>query len=571
MKGKITTPSCTDYAAQYAARWFAKIKINKSILLGFILLMIYLYFCRYLFPTQLIECDNLGLNETLIYQYYLEQALTDPTAPIELICGNRCHLFQTPFFLLLYRFVLLFKCEADLLFLSQILICLFGASSVLLFYSLQIRIFKDPLSAFLSSAILGFGYGFWIFNILTKPYQISYFFMILALLLYVFYPGYKGAFLSSLASAMAVGFSIAAIPFLGIMVLYIMVNRNVFFTKVAQSILYVFSTVGFFILSFFAFVIPTVGMHRLDSAANHLWRFLEMINYNAYFRNEQAFGSFFSILVNNALLSQICLPFESRCNSIVKYLLIAIIGVFAYMFFRQLKYFWSAHREKIILALAWPGFFLIAIFLIDVRNAYIYVWPLGILLLLGGIASYSKFGRILLMVLASLIFLLNFNVISACHKPVPSAEDCKKFEAENIISKGDYILVKQDNIGDYRIGCDDYLQYYFRLNMIGIDRTGDNYENFNKLLAGRLPDEIGLKIIKAIKKGKRVFFNKTVFEEKVNPTGRERFLKAFMPLFTIKDAFVLHNLHNSITYVRFYIRNSRSPRVAPMPACGGAR
>jgi len=571
MKGKSTPPSCTNYAAQYASRLFAKIKLSKSILAGIILLLVYLYFCRYLFPTQLIESDNLGLNETLIYQYYVEKALTAPTVSVDLICGNRCHLFQAPFFLLLYRFVSLFKLKADLLFLSQLLICIFGAAGVLLFYCLQIRVFKDPFSAFLSSAILGFGYGFWIFNILTKPYQISYFFMILALLLYVFYPNYRGAFFSSLASAMAVGFSLVAIPFLGIMVLYIMVNRNVFFVKITQSVLYVFSAVGFFILSYFALAIPIVGTHRLAPAASYLWRFLEMINYNAYFRNKQALSSFFSMLGNNLLLSQICLPFESRCNFIVKFLLIAILGLFLYMFFRHFKYFWSAHREKIILALAWPGFFIIAILLIDARNAFIYVWPLGTILLLGGISSYSRFGRILLMILVSLIFMLNFSVISACHKPVPSAEDCKKLEAENVISKGDCILVKEDNIGDYRIGCDDFLQYYFRLDMIGIDVTGDNYENFNKLIAGRLPDEVVLKIMEAIKKGKRVFFNKTVFEEKVNPAGRERFLDAFMPLFTIKDAFVLHNLHNSITYVRFYIRNPRSPRVAPLPACGGAR
>jgi len=534
-----------------------------SIILGAAMVIFFALMSRFFFPTQYF-------SDSLLYCYYVEKAILAPSITPGICPIAFAHIFQNLFYYLVIKFLGLFGFHGRVLVPLQILSIIFSIMAVITLYLIILRLFKEPVSAFLTGGILGAGYSFWYWSGQTKSYPMSTFFVLLAFYLFLILPDWRGIVLTSLCSALAVGFFQGTLPFVLIMAVYIFLWFRNFGRRILNSAIYLVLTCFFILIIYYAsFSMTVASIHPFEGHLRGVWHefwnpissrsipggawiFSQTSSISYYFSQlscllknivSEAFvpsGDSMDWAINTVLnTSERVLILNRRVDLAILIGILIIIFIFL-MNFRKI---WNNHWKIIVFSIIWTLLFIGTYFIIHAVHPYIYICAVGLIIFIGCIAAYSITVRVIMGIIFALLLLANSHQIIFGHRPDDGFRDLQR--VESIVKKGDCFITGVYN--DHYFGPYDHVNYYFFTRLIEISE-----DEASMFLLGRFPENIAEKIKTSLEEGKQVFINKTGFLESFPEEHRNSVWKVVTTKFLALPAFT-YTLHPTRIVMNYYM------------------
>ncbi len=461
---------------------------RASLSAGLLLFLFFLALYLWLLPNHL-ERDSWLVN------YLVVKSLEAPPGPSHPGLYYYSHVFQNPLDCLLGRFCLWIDPGADLLKAFQVMSALFSVFALLLAYLVFLRLGLSTLPAFLSAFFLGSGYGFWAWSGQLKAYAAGYFFLMLALASYLCFRAIWRLFFCALFSALAVGFSFAAYPFLGVMAVFILLGSGAFRRRLADAAIYILGTLLFVFLFF-------LGIHsfifgRLSLGSPGGWSLPGLLPWT----DMGAFASGGRVpweglgVFRNSVFAVLSPELGGRWLSMPLFGLLA--AVFILLLAANFKRLRSEWRNELLLSLLWIVIFLAAFFFVDPVNSFLYVIFFGAGLFFGVVCTSLPRSNLLLLLLSVLLLLGNLGEAVRLKGPDPSVEYAARLDG--ILRKGDVFI--SGFSGDYP-EYDPALLSYFSIDLMELTRG-----ELSALSGGILPPALERRIEGLLESGKRIFIS----------------------------------------------------------------
>jgi hypothetical protein len=507
------------------------------------------------FPTQIF-------SDSYINCFQVEKALQAPGTYYAAFMNPLGHVLQNRFYYSIGRLLEFFGYHGRLLYALQFTSLVFSALAVLLMYLTLLHLFRKPWSAFLSAALMGFGYSFWFWSGQAKSYSIATFFLLLAFFLFVRFPSMPGVALASICSASASGFFQGALPFAGIMLLYILLCRKPLKERLALAGLYVLLTSAFiFIMYILASgslgYISVFSRDGICEAGKIFWRALSngqipgTIPYNSTVYRHSLSEHIFLLLYNMAAESFIPMGqmmffgfqtmfersgFVTGINTALNFIILSGIAVILAVFLFKTRKTRPEDSRFLILALAWLLFFGSAFFLIDATHVYLYVCSLGFIIFMGCVSASSGTARIVLLAMVLILFGANFYQMKSGNCRDRSLAEIGRIKTG--ARMGDYFVF--GSVNGCSFGPAWSVTYYFLADMIFLE---DNESG--QFDSGLFPPGLSDRIRRALARGGHVFINRTGFLSCFPPGKRDIAWKAWESEFGLDFSFSATDFHHT--------------------------
>lgn len=510
------------------------IKNRLPLFLGLFLVVLYIALLPLYFPTIIT-------SDTLECGYQVEKALNDLDHPLAYYLYNPAHLLQNPLYYGVGKILANRGYHGFLIFPLQWMAIIFGFFTLLLAYLLNLRLLKDPLSAFIGTVFLGLTYGFWLWSGQIKAYPIALFFCLLAFFYLASSRGRWAPLLSAASSAVAVGFSFAASPLIAVLTLFILTKEKISFKILLRALIYALLSVLLIVLLFLgtsAILFKSSFLSRANTALalNVAASTISMKTPKLFtpgFMSGNFSSSFrLSSLALN-LMDSIVAGMNGASQWASKWLkgLLAINAcVLLVLFIFNFRRLWAKSRQALVFSLAWIFFFGASFFLGDPENGFIYVLSFAVALILAALCAASKAGKTAAIILLALLMFINISQIRSLHHPDERAGDCERIH--DIVRPYDVFII---GIIPHYYGRSPYLNYCRRITFLMI--KPDELEFLKKEI---LPPGLADEILTWFKRERRVFLSRSCVELALGEQKlRENFWKALHSRFIISDSFTI--------------------------------
>jgi hypothetical protein len=461
---------------------------RASLFAGLLLFLFFLALYLWLLPGHL-------QRDSWLVNYLVVKSLEAPPGPSHPGLYYYSHVFQNPLDYLLGRLCLWIDPGADLLRVFQVLSVLFSVSALLLAFLVFLRLGVNTLPAFLSVFFIGAGYGFWAWSGQLKAYAAGYFFLMLALASYLCFRGIWRLFLCALFSALAVGFSFATYPFLGVMAVFMLFQPGPAAGRLKDASVYVLATLSLVFLFFFGIYSFIFG--RLSPGSPGGWSLLGLLPWTdmgAFMRDGSVRWEGLGVF-RNTVFAVLSPELGGRWLSIP--LFGSMAAVFILLPAADFRRFLSEWRNELLLAASWIVIFLAAFFFVDPVNSFLYVIFFGAALFFGIVCTSFPRWNLLLLLLSGLLLLGNLGEAARLKGPDPSAE--KAAGLEKVLRRGDVFI--SGFSGDYP-EYDPALLSYFSMDLLELSKG-----EVEALSKGVLPPPLEARMEGLLGSGKRIFIS----------------------------------------------------------------
>jgi len=520
------------------------------------LVSFYAFLSHLFFPTQIF-------TDSLVDCYYVEKAFQAHGA----VKGNYLnafgHILQNWFYYFAGKIMEFCGYHGRLLFPLQTTSILFATLAVLVMYLILLHLFKEPWSAFLTSAVLGFGYSFWFWSGQVKSYPIATFFVLLAFYFYIRISSWRGVILSSLSSVLAIGFFQGSCAFVGVMLIFILIDSRPLRKRILNAALYFFPCALFVALIYFFISGATENSYILSwknihAAWDMFWRASSEGQIpSAVPRNSSFFphslAQHLSLLAYN-IVSETFIPigpmmfsafatiFDQsapvlKLNPVLDYIVLSGIGLILIVFFINIKKIWPTHGKFFILSLVWLLFFGSVFFFVDATHPYLYICTVGLLIFTGTISASSKPARFILLVIMFILFAANYHQLKSGHYEDRALSELKT--TQSVVRAGDSFIFGLFKGSSF--GSNWSITYYYLVDMIYLEDY--QIDEFNQ---GWFPSVLSADIHNAINKGGRVFINRTGFSNCFPPQEKDAVWKVWSSEFDLLPVFKLNEYYSSL-------------------------
>ncbi len=522
---------------------------------GVVLFVFFLSLGSLFFPTQVF-------SDSFINCFQVEKALQAPGTYYEAFMNPLGHILQNRFYYSIGRLLEFFGYHGRLLYTIQFTSLIFSALAVLLMYLILLHLFRDPWSAFLSGALMGFGYSFWFWSGQAKSYPIATFFLLLAFFLFVRFPSVPGVALASICSASASGFFQGALPFAGIMLLHILLCRKPLKERLALAGLYVLFTSAF-ILIMYALASGGLGNISIFSRDGSLWagklfwqalsngQIPGTIPYNSTVYRHSLPEHIFLLSYN--IVAESFIPmgqmmfwgfqtmfnrsgFITGFNTFLNCFILAGTAVILAVFLFRTRKSRPDDSRFLILALAWLLLFGSAFFLVDATHVYLYVCSLGFTIFMGCVSASSRTARVVLLAMVLVLFGANFYQVKSGNFRDRSLEEISRIKTG--ARMGDYFII--GSVNGCSFGPAWSVTYYYLANMIFLEENESG--QFDR---GLFPAGLSDRIRRALSQGGHVFINRTGFLRCFPPVKRDLAWKAWESEFSLNFSFSATDFHHT--------------------------
>ncbi|MFH0801455.1 MAG: hypothetical protein V2A78_03590 [bacterium] len=509
-------------------------KNRLPLFLGFLLLVLYIALMPLYFPTIIT-------SDTLECGYQVEKALNDPDHPLPYYLYNPAHLLQNPLYYGVGKILANRGYHGFLIFHLQWAAVIFGFFTLLLAYLLNLRLLKDPLSAFIGTLFLGLTYGFWLWSGQIKAYPIAFFFCLLAFFFLASSRSRWAPLLSTASSATAVGFSFAASPLIAVLTLFILTKEKISLKTLLRALSYALLSVLLIVLLFLgasAILLKSAIFSRanaalaLNVAASTISMKTPKIFTPGFMSGNFTSSSRLSSLALN-LMDSIVAGMNGASKWASKWLrgLLAVNAcVLLFLFIFTLRRLWAKSRQTLMFSLAWLFFFGASFFLGDPENGFVYVLSFAVALLLAALCAASRAGKTAAIFFLALLMIINISQIRSLHHPDERIADCDRIH--DIVRPYDVFI---GGIIPHYYGRSPYLNYCRRITFLMI-KPGE----LESLKEGILPSGLADEISTWLKRERRVFLSRSCVELALGERKlRENFWKALRSGFIISDSFTI--------------------------------